>query len=96
MQMISTLPTSVGKEGVEAVEVSHEGFDRQLGIERRLEVQHGSVGVMSNVPENLVSGVTPNVKLPVGALRLFVKSLDNDPLNDEAFEYQDSFQYPPQ
>ena len=38
----------------EAVEPRHVGLDCQLGVYRRLEVEHGGVGVLSDPLEDLV------------------------------------------
>ena len=54
LEMVGALLAGVVEERGEAVEPGHVGLDRQLGIYRGLEVQHGSVGVLCDPLENLV------------------------------------------
>ena len=54
LEMIGALLAGVTEQRGETVQPRHVGLDRQLRIDRGLEVEHSSVGVLSDPLEDLV------------------------------------------
>ena len=53
-EIVPALFALLTEQGAEAVEVGHEGLDRQLGVDGGLEVQHGSIRILGYSLEYLV------------------------------------------
>ena len=100
------------EQGGEAVEPRHVGLDCQLGVNRRLEVEHGGVGVLSDPLEDLVPAtqqqlfdsvtalllpaLPPDVRLVVSLEQILLPALHHHPLYHHSLEYDEAPQYPVQ
>ena len=71
----------------------HERLHRNLRVDGRGEVEHGGVGVLGDLPEDLVPRVGPHVHdAAVGGEGLLGEPLHHDPLDHEALEDEDGLQ----
>ena len=54
LQVVAAQFALLAEQGAEAVEEGHEALHRQLGVDRRLEVEHRRVSVLRDPLEHLV------------------------------------------